>query len=118
MQFQDVNCITERSSRDHHARQLAAEQKRHSLSQLTPSDCNPQLQSLLFSLLPLEIQNQIFELTVSQHKDKTELYPENTYYYQLGYRYDKQIYTSLLQTCHHVYLETNTILMVSTTHSF
>ena len=103
---------------ERHARQLTARITRRTLFQITPLDCHPQTQSPLFSILPPELRNQIFELAVSQFEDRTKPFPENTFWYRPDHHYELRTETSLLRTCRLIYYETSVIPMRSATHHF
>ncbi|OCK83006.1 hypothetical protein K432DRAFT_292037 [Lepidopterella palustris CBS 459.81] len=89
---------------------------RRRLAGITPLNCHAQRQSPLFSVLPPELRNQIFELAVSQYDDLSRPYRENAYWYRPGHHYEPRTDTRLLRTCRLVYYETCVIPMRSATH--
>lgn len=97
-------------------RRVAVRKVRRSLTEISPLNSHPQMQSPLFSILPPEIRNQIFELALSEHEDSTRPYDPTDNYYRPGHCFPKVINTDLLRTCRRVYYETNTIPMSSATH--
>ncbi|EON65445.1 hypothetical protein W97_04683 [Coniosporium apollinis CBS 100218] len=99
-------------------RRVAVRKVRRSLTEISPLNSHPQMQSPLFSVLPPEIRNQIFELALSEHEDSTRPYDPTDNYYRPGHCFPKVINTDLLRTCRRVYYETNTIPMSSATHCF
>lgn len=101
-----------------HARQLAARATRRTLSEITPLNSQPQTQSPLFSTLPPELRNQIFELAVSQFEDRTRPFSANAFWYRPGHHYELRTETSLLRTCRLIYYETSVIPIRSATHYF
>ena len=70
------------------------------------TEVDPQTQSPLFSVIPGEIRNAIFELALSEYEDPERKYDVATYYYRPGYTARKRIATQLLLTCRRVWLET------------
>ncbi|KAJ9648977.1 hypothetical protein H2199_000890 [Coniosporium tulheliwenetii] len=96
------------------APEMAHEER--SLAEISPLNSHPQMQSPLFSVLPPEIRNQIFELAVSEYEDTTRPYDPTDDYYRPGHCFPKVINTDLLLTCRRVYYETNAIPMRSATH--
>jgi hypothetical protein len=97
-----------------------ARQIRHQLKQINPSNSHAQLQSPLFSTLPPELRNQIFELAVSQQEDNIsgdEQHQDKWYNdARIGIKFRYAIHTDLLRTCRRIYYETSSIPMQSTTH--
>jgi len=80
--------------------------------------CNQQTQSLLFSVIPPEIRNNIFSLALLQYEDLTQPYPEHDYCYRPGHRARRIVSTELLLTCRRIWLEANHWPMEQAVHSF
>lgn len=97
-------------------RRIAARKARRSLTEISPLNSHPQMQSPLFSVLPPEIRNQIFELAVSEYEDTTRPYDSRADYYRPDQCFPKVINADLLLTCRRVYYETNAIPMRNATH--
>lgn len=90
---------------------------RRLLADITPENSNPQLQSPLFSVLPSEIRNLIFEYAVCQVIDPLKSVPETENARRRpGHELQPVIDTSLLRTCRLVYYETRAIPLRSATH--
>ncbi|KAK7532538.1 hypothetical protein BKA81DRAFT_409914 [Phyllosticta paracitricarpa] len=88
---------------------------RRALISLDLSHAHHQQQSPLWSKLPAEIRNQIFELAVSQHLDSSRPYPDDSFYRRPGYTHAFRVCTALLQTCRLAWAETRSIPMRSAT---
>lgn len=73
---------------------------------------NDQQQSLLFSKLPGEIRNRIFELVCLPYDDPTHKYNQHDYWYRPGY-HAKHITraTGLLLSCRRAWIEANDLPM-------
>ena len=70
------------------------------------SNANPQTESPLFSRIPGEIRDHIFDLALTAYPGKQEPCDKNAYYYRPGFRYaDQKIDTALLRTCRQIYRE-------------
>ncbi|KAL8895493.1 MAG: hypothetical protein Q9207_008151 [Kuettlingeria erythrocarpa] len=69
-------------------------------------DVNPQHDSPLFSTLPPEVRNSIFELALTAYEDSTRKCKRNRFSYRPGFTCPHRIDTSLLLTCRRVYTET------------
>ena len=70
------------------------------------SNANPQTESPLFSRIPGEIRDHIFDLALTPYAGKQEPFEKNAYYYRPGFRYaDQKIDTALLCTCRQIYRE-------------
>jgi hypothetical protein len=98
-----------------------ARQIRSQLKLIDPSNSHEQLQSPLFSKIPPEIRNQIFELAVSQHNnavDPFEYYDKAWNFLSLDLVAEPPMkrYLDLLLTCRRIYYETRSIPMRSATH--
>ncbi len=73
---------------------------------LDTSNTEPQTQSSLFSRIPGEIRNHIFDLALTAYPGKQEPLYKNAYYCRPGFRYaDMKIDTALLLTCRRAYRE-------------
>ena len=68
-------------------------------------DFNSQSQSPLFSIVPGEIRNLIYQFVLSEYEDPNELYNDNTCYKRPGYFARRRIDTVLLRTCQRIYCE-------------
>lgn len=88
------------------------------LNDQTLATCNPQSQSPLYSKLPKELRDYIFELSCTQSPDERHLYDTNSYYYRPGQTARQRTYTALLQTCRRVWLESNALPMRQAEHAF
>ncbi len=75
----------------------------------TPKPINPQLSCPLFTRIPGEIRNSIFELALTSFDDKQRPYKKSAYYYRPDHRYAQKIDTNLLLTCRRIHAETETI---------
>jgi hypothetical protein len=98
-----------------------ARQLRIKLKEINPSNSHEQLQSPLFSKIPPEIRNQIFELAASQHDDAVdpfEHYDKSTRFLNFDPATEQQRKRclDLLLTCRRIYYETSSIPMRSATH--
>lgn len=76
------------------------------MAQLVIKDVDPQHDSPLFSTLPPEVRNTIFELALTAYEDPTRRYTPNAYFYRPGHTCFRRIDTNLLLTCRRVYAET------------
>jgi hypothetical protein len=83
----------------------------------------PQTSSPLFSVLPAEIRNHIYALSL-ESEDVTlddsprSLYQRNAFYYRPGYKQPKRIESSLLQTCQQIYAEASLLPPGINEHTF
>lgn len=84
----------------------------------SPADCNPQAASPLFSAVPPEIRNIIFQLALRSYPDESRPYPGNAYHFRPGYEYGQRIDTALLLTCHLIYSETRLLPVIINEHVF
>jgi hypothetical protein len=66
---------------------------------------NFQLQSPLFSVIPGEIRNDIFELALMQDEDNAAAYPEDSYWFRPGFSGPLKGSSALLRTCKLAYVE-------------
>ncbi|KAH7088069.1 hypothetical protein FB567DRAFT_330625 [Paraphoma chrysanthemicola] len=74
-------------------------------STLSFETINFQPQSPLFSVLPGEIRNEIFEYALMQYEDDAAAYPEDSYWYRPGFSGPRKASSALLQTCKAIYAE-------------
>ena len=74
--------------------------------------------SPLFSILPGEVRDKVFEYALLSYEDTTHLYDEETCYRRPGYFAPSTADRSLLQTCQQVYAEAWFRPWVSATHTF
>jgi hypothetical protein len=77
---------------------------------------HPQGSSPLFSILPPEIRNRIFYLTLLEYDDETTPVPFDSYGYRPGHEYRKKHSLDLLETCKRAYLEAYLIPVAAATH--
>jgi len=73
--------------------------------------------SPLFSILPPEIRNHIFHLTLLEHDDENFAVSFDSFGYRPGHEYRKKHSLDLLTTCKLAYLETYLIPVAATTHT-
>ena len=78
---------------------------------------HPQDISPLFSILPPEIRNRIFHLTLLEYDDESSPVPFDSYGYRPGHEYRKKHSLDLLATCKRAYLEAYLIPIAATTHT-
>ena len=78
---------------------------------------HPQGSSPLFSILPPEICNHTFHLTLLEYDDESFPVPFDSYGYHPGHEYCKKHSLDLLATCKCVYLEVYLIPVTATTHT-
>lgn len=69
------------------------------------SKCHDQHDSPLFTIVPPEIRNRIFEFALSNYEDSSAAYAADTCYRRPGYTAPHKTSTALLQTCQLVYRE-------------
>ncbi|ETN38984.1 uncharacterized protein HMPREF1541_07026 [Cyphellophora europaea CBS 101466] len=74
--------------------------------------------SPLFSILPGEVRDKVFEYALLSYEDTSHLYDEETCYRRPGYFAPSTADRSLLQTCQQVYAEAWFRPWVSATHTF
>lgn len=99
-----------------HVRHTTARATRRSLSTITPSNSAPQSASPLFSVLPSEIRNLIFEYAICQTRDPSRRRPTKSNIYRPGHTHRTHLSTELLRTCRLIYYETHAIPLQSATH--
>ncbi|KAL1794197.1 hypothetical protein ACET3X_007618 [Alternaria dauci] len=83
---------------------------------LPPS--NFQAQSPLFSVLPGEIRNDIFQLALMQYEDDTSAYPEDSYWYRPGFSGPLKGNSALLRTCRLAYAEGQKVFLRELEYAF
>lgn len=69
------------------------------------SKCHDQQGSPLFTVVPPEIRNRIFEFALSNYEDSSAAYSTDTCYRRPGYTAPHKTSTALLQTCQLIYRE-------------
>ncbi len=77
---------------------------------------NPQVTSPLFTILPAEIRNVIFQFILQGHPDPNRPYSRHSFWYRPGYTHARKIATELLLTCRRVYLEIDLLPLVFNEH--
>lgn len=92
--------------------------KLRSAQESNPGHINPQSSSPLFSTIPGEIRNRIFEFALSEYDDETKPYRPNNWFYRPGYHYPQKISTSILQTCRRIYFEAHLPPITQNEHVF
>lgn len=94
------------------------------LPDLVPSfPAAPQTSCPLFTVLPAEIRNRIYALSLESDDVSTDDYPgllyrQNAFYYRPGYKQPKRIQTALLQTCQQIYAEASLLPPALNEHTF
>ncbi|KAJ5183498.1 hypothetical protein N7492_001114 [Penicillium capsulatum] len=88
-----------------------------SLPMITQTSCP------LFSMLPAELRNYIYALSLESADtlavdDSHSLYRQNAFYYRPGYQRPKRIQTALLQTCQQIYNEASLLPPALNEHTF
>jgi hypothetical protein len=78
---------------------------------------HPQGSSPLFSILPPEIRNHIFHLTLLEYDDENFPVPFDSYGYRPGHKYRKKHSLDLLATCKRAYLEAYLVPVAATIHT-
>lgn len=73
----------------------------------TLAKCNVQKDSPLFTILPAELRNIIFELATQPYDDPSNPYKESDYYYRPGHHAKQKSDIALLLTCRLIWLESN-----------
>lgn len=77
---------------------------------------NPQIASPLFTLLPAEIRNLVFQYALEGYPDPSRPYSRHSFWYRPGYTHARKIATELLLTCRRAYLETDLLPVVHNEH--
>jgi hypothetical protein len=72
---------------------------------LAPDSVHEQSQSTLFSVLPGEIRNHIWNYALADYQDETQLYDDATCYKRPDYLAPRKTDTVLLRTCKRIYQE-------------
>ncbi|KAF1963526.1 hypothetical protein CC80DRAFT_486895 [Byssothecium circinans] len=103
-------------TRPRHERNMHSRAMRRALTEITPANSHPQNQSPLFSKLPSEVRNLIFEYAICQTPNYHCPVSGTSHTNRPGHKYKTIIDTSLLHTCRLIYYETRTIPLRSTTH--
>ncbi|KAF2478097.1 uncharacterized protein BDR25DRAFT_7992 [Lindgomyces ingoldianus] len=99
-----------------HQRANGARALRRSIQEITPENSHQQTQSPLFSTLPSEIRNLIFEYALCECQDETDPVDSQSRHFRPGHEYKTRIETALLQTCRLIYYEAQAIPLRSATH--
>ena len=84
----------------------------------TLARCDMQTQSPIFSLLPREIRDLIWQFATAQYKDEQHQYKKNEYYYRPGHTARAKTDTNLLLTCRRIWLEANAFPMLQAEQCF
>ncbi|KAK4574746.1 hypothetical protein LTR86_001587 [Recurvomyces mirabilis] len=79
---------------------------------------NEQSSSPLFSVLPRELRDIIWEYATAPFEDQSQKFDENTYYYRPVHTARLKSHTALLLTCRRAWLEANAMPMLQAEHSF
>jgi hypothetical protein len=72
---------------------------------LAPDSVHEQSQSTIFSVLPGEIRNHIWNYALADYQDETQLYDDATCYKRPDYLAPRKTDTVLLRTCKRIYQE-------------
>jgi hypothetical protein len=72
---------------------------------ITTDSAHEQSQSALFSILPGEIRNHIWNYALAEYQDETQLYDDATCYKRPEYLAPRKTETMLLRTCKRIYQE-------------
>ncbi|SMY22517.1 unnamed protein product [Zymoseptoria tritici ST99CH_1A5] len=80
--------------------------------------CHQQNQSPLYSVLPKELRDIIFEYATSQEEDTTRAYKKTDFWCRPGNTAPQIVHTNLLLTCRRAYLESNALPFKSLEVSF
>ncbi|KAJ5379542.1 hypothetical protein N7509_012661 [Penicillium cosmopolitanum] len=83
----------------------------------------PQLSCPLFNVIPAEIRNRIYALSLESEdialdNSPRSLYQRNAFYYRPGYKQPKRIESGLLQTCQQIYAEASLLPPGINEHTF
>lgn len=106
--------------KERYERQRESRRLRRSLAALTPGDCHPQAQSLIFAALPGELRFMIFQLVLSQQSNSSRPVDFHSIspLWRPGHTHHNVIDFRLLLTCRLVYYEARAIPLRSATHHF
>ena len=74
--------------------------------------------SPLFSKLPRELRDLIWEFATAPFEDETEEFETTAYYYRPGHTARLKTDIAVLQTCRRAFLEANTLPMLQAEHSY
>ena len=78
-----------------------------SMTTSEPMATDPQENCPLFTLIPGEVRDRIFQFAVTDHAIRKEEYEKATHFYRPGFRFaDQKLDTTLLRTCRRIYDET------------
>lgn len=77
---------------------------------------NPQTASSLFSTLPAELRNLVFQFALTGYPDPDRPYSRHSFWYRPGYTHARKIAIELLLTCRRIYLETNLLPIIQNEH--
>jgi len=80
--------------------------------------CHPQDQCPLFSTLPREIRDLIWEFATAPIEDERHKYATTEYYYRPGHTARHKTYFDLLLTCRRIWLEANAMPMLQAEQAF
>lgn len=72
---------------------------------ITTDSAHEQSQSALFSILPGEIRNHIWNYALAEYQDETQLYDDATCYKRPEYLAPRKTETMMLRTCKRIYQE-------------
>jgi hypothetical protein len=99
-----------------HIRHAQVRVIRRSLASINPETSHPQNQSPLFSTLPSEIRNLIFQYAVCQQYDISVKTFKDAVACRPGHVFRTEIHTELLRACRLIYYEARMIPILSATH--
>ncbi|KAI9873214.1 MAG: hypothetical protein M1830_000705 [Pleopsidium flavum] len=88
------------------------------LSNGSAASYDPQSACPLFTQIPAEVRNHIFELALTEYDDASRPYERGSFHYRPGYHFRQRIDTDLLRTCRRVYLEANLLPVAINEHVF
>ena len=81
-------------------------------------DVHQQKQSPLFSLLPAEVRDKIFDYVFAAYENKNRPYHPQNWFYRPGFHYHDRISTESLATCKRIYLRYYLKPIAINTHVF
>ncbi|KAF5311165.1 hypothetical protein D9619_007824 [Psilocybe cf. subviscida] len=90
----------------------------HSLIASLQGDVNPQTDSPLFSKIPPELRNDIFQLMLTSYDDELAPLETDEYFSRHRYRFRRRTDTALLSTCRRIYLEAHDLPVSLNEHVF
>jgi len=88
------------------------------LSNAFAASYNPQSACPLFTRIPPEIRNSIFQLALTEYDDTDHPYEQSAVYCRPDYRFRHRIDTDLLRTCRRIYLEAHLLPVAINEHVF